>query len=187
MPVVHTDAGQLAPPEKLENIPALMSAYYTEVPDPGRPEQRVAFGTSGHRGTSLLCSFNEEHIYAITQAVCDYRKAQGIDGPLFLGGDTHALSEAAFRSALEVLTANNVAVRVPRHGAYTPTPAVSHAHLRGPRRRAPGRSKVWPMPALKAATAACDLCPCVRPWPRPWWRNTTLFVSMWMTWPWCWT
>ena len=89
MPVVHTDAGQLAPPEKLENIPALMSAYYTEVPDPGRPEQRVAFGTSGHRGTSLLCSFNEEHIYAITQAVCDYRKAQGIDGPLFLGGDTN--------------------------------------------------------------------------------------------------
>ncbi len=222
MPVVHTDAGQLAPPEKLENIPALMSAYYTEVPDPGRPEQRVAFGTSGHRGTSLLCSFNEEHIYAITQAVCDYRKAQGIDGPLFLGGDTHALSEAAFRSALEVLTANNVAVRVPRHGAYTPTPAVSHAILRWnagapralrtasssrlpiiprataassiirptaarPRRRSPGRSKVWPMSALKAATAACDLCPCVRPWPRPWWRNTTLFVSMWMTWPWCWT
>lgn len=138
MPVVHTDAGQLAPPEKLENIPALMSAYYTEVPDPGRPEQRVAFGTSGHRGTSLLCSFNEEHIYAITQAVCDYRKAQGIDGPLFLGGDTHALSEAAFRSALEVLTANNVAVRVPRHGAYTPTPAVSHAILRWNAGRATG-------------------------------------------------
>lgn len=130
MPVVHPDAGRLAPLEKLENIPALMSAYYTEIPDPSRPEQRVAFGTSGHRGSSLLRSFNEEHIYAITQAVCDYRKAQGIDGPLFLGGDTHALSEAAYRSALEVLAANGVAVRVPRGGAYTPTPAISHAILR---------------------------------------------------------
>lgn len=98
MPVVHSDAGHLPGLEKLENIPALMSAYYTEFPNPAFAAQRVSFGT-GAPGTSVLCSFNEEHIYAITQAVCDYRAAKGIDGPLFLGGDTHALSEAAFRSA----------------------------------------------------------------------------------------
>ena len=117
MPVVHSDAGHLPGLDKLENIPALMSAYYTEFPNPALAAQRVAFGTSGHRGTSVLCSFNEEHIYAITQAVCDYRAAKGIDGPLFLGGDTHALSEAAFRSALEVLVANNVNVRISAGGA----------------------------------------------------------------------
>lgn len=130
MPVVHADAGHLPSPDKLENIPSLMSAYYTEFPDPDTPAQRVSFGTSGHRGTPFLCSFNEEHIYAITQAVCDYRKAQGIDGPLFLGGDTHALSEAAFRSALEVLAANDVQVRIAPAGKYTATPAVSHAILK---------------------------------------------------------
>lgn len=130
MPVVHSDAGHLPGLEKLENIPALMSAYYTEFPNPALAAQRVSFGTSGHRGTSVLCSFNEEHIYAITQAVCDYRAAKGIDGPLFLGGDTHALSEAAFRSALEVLVANNVSVRIAADGAYTATPAISHAVLK---------------------------------------------------------
>lgn len=130
MPVVHSDAGHLPRLDKLENIPALMSAYYTEFPNPALAAQRVAFGTSGHRGTSVLCSFNEEHIYAITQAVCDYRAAKGIDGPLFLGGDTHALSEAAFRSALEVLVANNVNVRISAGGAYTATPAISHAVLK---------------------------------------------------------
>ena len=130
MPVVHSDAGHLPGLEKLENIPALMSAYYTEFPNPALAAQRVAFGTSGHRGTSVLCSFNEEHIYAITQAVCDYRAAKGIDGPLFLGGDTHALSEAAFRSALEVLVANNINVRISAGGAYTATPAISHAVLK---------------------------------------------------------
>ena len=130
MPVVHSDAGHLPGLEKLENIPALMSAYYTDFPNPALAAQRVAFGTSGHRGTSVLCSFNEEHIYAITQAVCDYRAAKGIDGPLFLGGDTHALSEAAFRSALEVLVANNVSVRISAGGAYTATPAISHAVLK---------------------------------------------------------
>ncbi len=130
MPVVHSDAGHLPGLDKLENIPALMSAYYTEFPNPALAAQRVAFGTSGHRGTSVLCSFNEEHIYAITQAVCDYRAAKGIDGPLFLGGDTHALSEAAFRSALEVLVANNVHVRISAGGAYTATPAISHAVLK---------------------------------------------------------
>ena len=130
MPVVHSDAGHLPGLEKLENIPALMSAYYTEFPNPAFAAQRVSFGTSGHRGTSVLCSFNEEHIYAITQAVCDYRAAKGIDGPLFLGGDTHALSEAAFRSALEVLVANNVSVRIAQGGTYTATPAISHAVLK---------------------------------------------------------
>lgn len=130
MPVVHSDAGHLPGLEKLENIPALMSAYYTDFPNPALAAQRVAFGTSGHRGTSVLCSFNEEHIYAITQAVCDYRAAKGIDGPLFLGGDTHALSEAAFRSALEVLVANNVNVRISAGGTYTATPAISHAVLK---------------------------------------------------------
>ncbi len=130
MPVVHARAGQLPLPEDLENIPALVSAYFTEYPNPAVPAQRVAFGTSGHRGSSLLHTFNEEHIYAITQAVCDYRKANSIDGPLFLGGDTHALSEAAFRSALEVLTANDVHVRIAPMGVYTATPAVSHAILK---------------------------------------------------------
>ena len=130
MAVVHCDAGHLPAPEKLERIPALMSAYYTEFPNPKIPAQRVSFGTSGHRGSSVLHTFNEEHIYAITQAVCDYRKAKGIDGPLFLGGDTHALSEAAFRSALEVLVANGVSVRIAGNGEFTATPAVSHAILR---------------------------------------------------------
>lgn len=129
MPVVHCDAGHLADPQKLEKIPSLMSAYYTEFPDPKIHAQRVSFGTSGHRGSSVTQSFNEEHIHAITQAVCDYRNAKGIDGPLFLGKDTHALSEAAFRSALEVLVANDVKVMVAKNSVYTATPAVSHAIL----------------------------------------------------------
>lgn len=129
MSVVHCDAGHLPSPDKLERIPALISAYYTEYPNPNIAEQRVSFGTSGHRGSSLHHTFNEEHIYAITQAVCDHRKMHGIDGPLFLGGDTHALSEPAFRSALEVLVANGVSVRVAKNGEYTATPAVSHAIL----------------------------------------------------------
>lgn len=112
---VHPHAGKLPAPETLENIPALVSAYYTESPDPHQAAQRVSFGTSGHRGSSLKQTFNERHIHAITQAVCDYRKQHGITGPLFMGGDTHALSEPAFRSALEVLTANDVQVpRLPR-------------------------------------------------------------------------
>ncbi len=130
MPVVHSDAGKLASPEKLERIPALLSAYYTEYPDPKNPEQKVSFGTSGHRGSSLAQSFNEEHIFAIAQAVCDYRNMKGIDGPLYMGGDTHALSEAAFRTALETLVANGVHVRVAKAGDHVATPAVSHAILR---------------------------------------------------------
>lgn len=126
---VHPSAGKLPHHSLLPDIPALIAAYYTEFPNPDTPAQRVAFGTSGHRGSSLSRSFNEEHIYAVTQAVCDLRRERGIAGPLFLGRDTHALSEPAFRSALEVLTANGVTVRVQQGGGYTPTPAVSHAIL----------------------------------------------------------
>lgn len=130
MPVIHPDAGKLQSPAKLEKIPPLMSAYYTEYPNTELPEQMVSFGTSGHRGSSLNHTFNEDHIYAITQAVCDYRNANGITGPLFLGADTHALSEAAFRSALEVLVANGINVRISARNEYVATPAVSHAILK---------------------------------------------------------
>jgi phosphoglucomutase len=113
----------------LTDIPKLLSAYYTEVPDPSVPAQRVSFGTSGHRGTSFERSFNERHILAVTQAICDYRRAAKIDGPLFLGMDTHALSAPAFESALEVLAGNGIETMVPGKEEYTPTPAVSHAIL----------------------------------------------------------
>ena len=121
----------------LENIPRLVAAYYTERPDPSVREQAVVFGTSGHRGSSLDCSFNEHHILAITQAICQHRKQHGIDGPLFLGIDTHALSEPAFASALEVLAANDVEVMLDDRAGYTPTPVISHAiltHNRGRQR-----------------------------------------------------
>jgi phosphoglucomutase len=137
MPVVHASAGRLPAPETLENIPRLMSSYYTEFPDTEVQSQRVSFGTSGHRGTSRLRTFNEEHIYAVTQAVCDYRTAKGITGPLFLGRDTHALSEAAFRSALEVLAANDVTAYIAKNNDYTATPAVSHAILRWNKNNSP--------------------------------------------------
>ena len=126
---VHPKAGLLPDFDQLVRVPELMRAYYTEFPDPSVPEERVSFGTSGHRGSSLLHTFNEEHIYAVTQAVCDYRAVKGIDGPLFLGVDTHALSAAAFGSALEVLTANGVQVYIAKDDAYTATPVVSHAIL----------------------------------------------------------
>ena len=113
----------------LVNVPRLITAYYTELPDPHIPAQRVAFGTSGHRGSSLQKAFNEWHILAISQAICQYRKQRQIDGPLFLGMDTHALSVPAFASALEVLAANGVEVMIAEGEEYTPTPAVSHAIL----------------------------------------------------------
>jgi phosphoglucomutase len=113
----------------LVNVPKLITAYYTEVPDPSVPEQRVAFGTSGHRGSAFTKSFNERHVLAISQGICLHRKQQGIDGPLFLGMDTHALSTPAFASALEVLAANGVEVMIAERDEYTPTPAVSHAIL----------------------------------------------------------
>jgi len=131
-------AGKIADPSLLVNLPRLVSAYYTHQPDPKDPQQRVAFGTSGHRGSSLLNSFNEAHILATTQAICEYRQAQGIHGPLFLGIDSHALSEPAFASALEVLAANAVEVMIAGAEIYTPTPAISHAILTYNRGRSTG-------------------------------------------------
>jgi phosphoglucomutase len=122
-------AGKPADPSILIDVPKLVAAYYTGRPDPSVPAQRVAFGTSGHRGCSLDNSFNEAHILAITQAICLYRKQQSIDGPLYIGFDTHALSEPAFRSALEVLAGNGVDVMVDAANSYTPTPVISHAIL----------------------------------------------------------
>ena len=122
-------AGQPAPLDLLVNVPRLISAYYTGRPDPSVPAQRVAFGTSGHRGSSFDDAFNEWHVLAISQAICDYRKQKGIDGPLFLGIDTHALSTPAFGSAVEVLAANGVELMLSKDDEYTPTPAVSHAIL----------------------------------------------------------
>lgn len=126
---VHPHAGQPVPVQQFPNIPRLLAAYYTYRPDPQEPGHRVSFGTSGHRGSSLKYSFNEAHILAITAAICEFRKFQGITGPLFLGMDTHALSEAAFATALEVLAAHGVTVLVDANLGYTPTPAVSHAIL----------------------------------------------------------
>lgn len=126
---IHPLAGKKVPKSNLVNIPRLISAYYTNKPDGDDPLQQVAFGTSGHRGSSFLYSFNEAHIYAITQAICCYRKLQGTTGPLFIGFDTHALSEPAFISAVEVLAANGVETRISQEMNYTPTPAVSHAIL----------------------------------------------------------
>ncbi len=122
-------AGKPAPADILVDVDALIRAYYDRAPDPGVPAERVSFGTSGHRGSSLAGTFNERHILAISQAICEYRERHGIDGPLFVGVDTHALSEPALRSALEVLAANNVQVRLEATGGPTPTPVISHAIL----------------------------------------------------------
>ena len=122
-------AGKPAESSMLVNVPKLITAYYTDVPDPSVPEQRVAFGTSGHRGSAFQKAFNEWHILAISQAICLYRRQQKIDGPLFLGMDTHALSVPALASALEVLAANGVDVMIAEGDEYTPTPVVSHAIL----------------------------------------------------------
>ncbi|MBK8800252.1 MAG: alpha-D-glucose phosphate-specific phosphoglucomutase [Anaerolineales bacterium] len=122
-------AGKPAPRALLENIPRLISAYYTHLPDVENPAHQVAFGTSGHRGSSLRNSFNEQHILAISQAICDYRRQEGIDGPLFLGMDTHALSEPAMVTAVEVLAANDIELVIQAGMGYTPTPVISHAIL----------------------------------------------------------
>jgi phosphoglucomutase len=135
---VNAAAGKPADPSILVNVPKLVTAYYALRPDPTDARQRVVFGTSGHRGSAFDCAFNEWHILSITQAICDYRKLQKIEGPLFLGMDTHALSEPAFASAMEVLAANNVDVMLSEGTAYTPTPAVSHAILRYNNRRESG-------------------------------------------------
>jgi phosphoglucomutase len=131
-------AGQPASPGDLIDVAALVTAYYTVDPDPADPAQQVSFGTSGHRGSAFDAAFNEPHILATTQAICEYRAAQGYDGPLFIGRDTHALSEPAWTTALEVLAANDVTVLVDAAGRYTPTPAVSHAILRANRGRTAG-------------------------------------------------
>src|ERR1700683_1528442 len=127
--MVDPRAGQPAAASDLVDVAKLVTAYYAVHPDPGEPSQRVSFGTSGHRGSAFTATFNEDHILATTQAICEYRAGHGIDGPLFLGADTHALSEPAQISALEVLAANGVRVLVDARGGYTPTPAVSRAIL----------------------------------------------------------
>ena len=135
-------AGQPAPASLLLDVSRLVTAYFTDVPDPGVPAQRVAFGTSGHRGSAFKRSFNECHVLAITQAICDYRNNQGIKGPLFLGIDTHALSQPACASALEVLAANGIDVMLAANNAPTPTPAISHAILTHNRGRGAGSSSL---------------------------------------------
>src|SRR6202158_1278634 len=126
---IHSSAAQPAPRQMLVNVPKLITAYYTNRPDPGIAEQKVTFGTSGHRGCPFQNSFNEWHVLAISQAICQYRKQHDTDGPLFLGMDTHALSEPALASALEVLAANGVEVMLAEADEYTPTPVISHAIL----------------------------------------------------------
>jgi phosphoglucomutase len=126
---VHPLAGKVDPGKAAADVDRLRREYYERTPDPADPAQRVRFGTSGHRGTSLRGAFNQAHIVVTTQAICEYRRSQGINGPLFLGRDTHALSEPAFETALEVLAANNVDVMIDARQGYTPTPAVSHAIL----------------------------------------------------------
>ncbi|HYN04684.1 MAG TPA: phosphoglucomutase, partial [Vicinamibacteria bacterium] len=126
---LHELAGKPAPRSFLVNVPRLVSAYYVTKPDPSDPGQRVAFGTSGHRGSSLRGSFNEDHILATSQALVEHRRAKGLTGPLFLGMDTHALSEPALATALEVFAAHGVEVRIQAGRRYTPTPAISHAIL----------------------------------------------------------
>ncbi|MEU2422143.1 phosphoglucomutase (alpha-D-glucose-1,6-bisphosphate-dependent) [Streptomyces sp. NPDC007851] len=134
----HERAGRPAAPEDLVDVARLVTAYYALHPDPSDPAQRVAFGTSGHRGSSLAAAFNEDHIAATSQAICEYRSGQGTDGPLFLGADTHALSEPARVTALEVFAANGVTVLIDTADGYTPTPAVSHAILTHNRGRTTG-------------------------------------------------
>ena len=130
--------GTLVPAHRLVNVPRLVTAYYALVPDVAEARQCVAFGTSGHRGSAFDASFNEAHVLAIAQAVCLYRRAHAIDGPLFLGADTHALSEPARVTVLEVLAGNGVTVQLAEHDEYTPTPVVSHAILTYNRDRSRG-------------------------------------------------
>ncbi|OBQ46681.1 phosphoglucomutase (alpha-D-glucose-1,6-bisphosphate-dependent) [Halodesulfovibrio spirochaetisodalis] len=126
---ISPKAGKKALPSDLINVQKLVTAYYTVLPDPNEPQQQVAFGTSGHRGSAFNASFNEMHIAAVTQAICEYRKKEGYTGPLFMGKDTHALSEPAHQTALEVLAANSVTVQIEKDDAYVPTPVISHAIL----------------------------------------------------------
>ena len=129
MTVPNPAAGKPVDPSSLVNVPRLVTAYFSGKPDPADPVQRVAFGTSGHRGSSLKNSFNENHILATTQAICDHRREAGLTGPLFVGIDTHALAEPALVSAVEVFAANGVEIMIDERGGYTPTPVISHAIL----------------------------------------------------------
>jgi phosphoglucomutase len=138
MPDIHPLAGKPVPASLLANIPRLVTAYFSEKPDPAVAAQRVAFGTSGHRGSSLNCAFNEAHILAIAQAVCDHRSAKNLSGPLFIGIDTHALAEPALASALEVFAANGIEVMIDADDGYTPTPVISRAILAYNRGRSGG-------------------------------------------------
>src|ERR1700687_1010562 len=135
---VNPLAGKPAPASMLVNVPRLVTAYFSNKPDPKIPSQRVAFGTSGHRGSAFDNAFNEAHILAISQALCDYRRQSGIDGPLFIGIDTHALAECAFASALEVFAANDVTVMIDERDGHTPTPAISHPILTYTKNRTTG-------------------------------------------------
>ena len=126
---IHPDAGKPVAKENLVDIAELVSLYYETQPDVSNPDQQVAFGTSGHRGTSLNTSFTEDHIMAIAQAICEYRAEQGYTGPLFVGKDTHALSTPAEKTALQVFAANGVTAMIDQDGGYTPTPVISHAIL----------------------------------------------------------
>jgi len=156
-------AGHAPPQAMLLDVAKLVTAYYAEIPDPAVPAQRVAFGTSGHRGSSFEKTFNEWHVLAISEAICRYRRQQGIDGPLFLGFDTHALSVPAWTTAVEVLAANDIDIMLAEHDAYTPTPAVSHAILSYNR----GRPRVggWPTASssrrrtIRRTTAASSTTP----------------------------
>jgi phosphoglucomutase len=140
MSVFNPAAGKPVSPESLVNIPRLITAYFVSKPDVADPAQRVSFGTSGHRGSSLKNSFNEDHILATTQAICDYRRFAGLSGPLFVGIDTHALAEPALVSAVEVFAANGVDIMLDEHGGYTPTPVISHAILAYNKGRTGGRA-----------------------------------------------
>jgi phosphoglucomutase len=135
---VHPSAGRPAPADQLVDVAELLDDYFEQRPDAADPAERVSFGTSGHRGSSLTGTFNEAHVLAITQAICEYRKGRAIDGPLYLGKDTHALSEPAFMTALEVLAANGVETMIDEKDGYTPTPAISHAILTHNRGRTSG-------------------------------------------------
>ena len=135
---IHPRAGKPASSDQLVNVARLVSAYYSHKPDINDPAQAVAFGTSGHRGSSFLNTFTQTHIAAICQALSEYRDAQGTSGPMFIGMDTHALSESAFITAVEVLTANNIQLIVQQDRGYTPTPVISHAILNYNRERSSG-------------------------------------------------
>ena len=198
----HSHAGKPARLEDLTNIPRLMAAYYLNKPDMSKAEQRVAFGTSGHRGSSLNSAFTESHILAVSQAIAEYRSAQGITGPLFIGMDTHALSESALASAVEVLAANGVEVRIDKGLGYTPTrsspmpscattrrawlirPTVSSSHRRTIRRKMVVSNTIRPMVARPKARSPSGLKTAPTSCSRRGWLALSASLSPWLgPWP----